>query len=99
MAPWTARYAPASGSARRSCAPRRDASGAQAVGPGARALAHTELLAEEGERLVERGAGRCALLVDEVLGQDGVRLLRVAEGIARRRVDLHRDERVAQLAA
>ena len=97
----TARCAPVSGCARRSSAPRPDESlgGGQGVGPGAGSLAHPELLAEEGECLVERGAGRCALLVDQVLGQDGVRLLRVAVGIARRRVDLHRDERVAQLAA
>ena len=70
-----------------------------ASGRGPGAGAHAELLPEEGERLVQRRACRRALLVDQVLGQDGVRLLRVAVGIARGRVDLHRDERVAELAA
>src|SRR5580704_5221236 len=100
MAPWTERCVRASACARRYCRRRprgRALLGPQASGSGTGARAHGELLPEERQRLVERSPGRRALLVLQVFGQHGVRLGRVPVGIARRRVDLHRDEGVAEL--
>ena len=55
--------------------------------------------AEEREHLVQGVAGRVARLVDQVLGEHRVRVRRDAVRVAGRRVDLHGDERVAQLPA
>ena len=69
----------------------------------ARALRHlatavAEAIGEEREHTVERVAGGVTRLVDEVLGEHRVGAPRDAVRVALRRVDLHRDERVAQLA-
>jgi len=96
--PWMARCVPASGSATKSCEPPPDPLGTHPLGsrPGSRP--HAELLAEERQRLVQRGAGRRARIIHQMFGQHGVCLLRVAVGIARSGVDLHCDELVAELA-
>ena len=60
---------------------------------------YVQALGEEGEHPVERVAGGVTGLVDEVLGEHRVRAARDAVRVALRRVDLHRDERVAELVA
>src|SRR6476619_6699211 len=58
-----------------------------------------QALGEEGEHPVEGVARGVTGLVDEVLGEHRVRAARNAVRVALRRIDLHRDERVAELAA
>ena len=65
-------------------------------GPGSRRL--TEPFGEEREDAVERFARGVTGLVDEVLGEHRVGGARDAVRVALRRVDLDRDERVAELA-
>ena len=83
----------------RSVVPQPAACSAHPFGPRPGTRAHPEVLAEEGERLVEGRPRRRALFVDQMMRQHRVRVLGVPVGVARRRVDLHGEELVPQLAA